>query len=675
MLFSRWLAPISMAVRNMRVRLGRTLLTSLGISLGVAVVLAIQITNQSTLDSINQLFDRAAGQANLLVAPDSILSGTGESLPQGLLYKLEKDERVEIASATLRVQSLLASQADEWRISFGVAGLSSGNVLDVYGVQLETDPLLRVYSLTEGRLPEGEAYETVVPAEYAREHGLETGDDLVILIPDGVARLEITGLLDDEGVGLLNSSAAAFTPLAVVQELFSRNGQVDEIALKIEPEIGRDAEALEEVRLSLEETIGGDGRVIYPAARGRLVARMLGTYQQGLSFFSLIAIFVGTYLIYNTFSMTVVERTREIGMLRAIGMSRWHVLGLVLVEAGVLSVLGSLAGLVLGIGLARGLMVAMGALIATGESVLNVPAVGLIQSLAVGMGVTLAAALLPAIKAAGISPLEALRAQGRSGEGIRPIVWISGLVLMAVGLASIYGLEYRPSVHLTVTFTNVLFILLGATLTVPLVIDWLERGTRRLTKRVYGNEGQLGSANVQRSVGRTTLTVASLIVSLAMIVGIASLSASFERDFSSWIDASLGGDLYVHSPVGMRENFARQLENVPGVEAVSPTRILVVRIAARSLPPDSRGDDDTIFYNAIEPDEFLQVGHMEFVSGQGDQEGNWTALENGGAVFISSNVAEAYGLDRGDTLYLQTRRGEQPFLIAGVVVDFFAQGQ
>jgi putative ABC transport system permease protein len=124
----------------------------------------------------------------------------------------------------------------------------------------------------------------------------------------------------------------------------------------------------------------------------------------------------------------------------------------------------------------------------------------------------------------------------------------------------------------------------------------------------------------------------------------------------------------------MRESFGRQLESVPGVSAVSPVKILVIRIAQRSLPPDV-GDDDTIFYNAIEIASFRRVGRMQFVSGQGDPEENWDALEKGNAVFISSIVAENYNLDKGDTLYAQTRRGEQPFLIAGVVVDFFAQGQ
>ena len=215
---SPWLAPISLALRNMRMRLGRTMLTSLGISLGVAVVLAIQITNKSTLDSINQVFDRAAGQANLLVVPDSLRNGTRESLDERLLTTMQNVESVEVASPTLRTKSLLASEAKEWRVEFGVAGLSSGNVLDVYGVQPLVDPQLRVYALAEGRLPLDGKFEVVIPIEFSDEKKLGVGDDLVILIPDGVASLEIVGLLDSEGVALLNSGVVAFAPLEVIQD-------------------------------------------------------------------------------------------------------------------------------------------------------------------------------------------------------------------------------------------------------------------------------------------------------------------------------------------------------------------------------------------------------------------------------------------------------------------------
>jgi putative ABC transport system permease protein len=139
---------------------------------------------------------------------------------------------------------------------------------------------------------------------------------------------------------LLNDGAVGFAPIGVVQDLFGRGGEYDEISLQIEQPIAESPDALEALKEALGQRLGQDSQVAYPASRGQLISQMLATYQMGLTFFSLIAIFVGAFLIYNTFSMTVVERTREIGMLRAVGMNRRQVLGMVFAEAGCSRFLG-----------------------------------------------------------------------------------------------------------------------------------------------------------------------------------------------------------------------------------------------------------------------------------------------------------------------------------------------
>ncbi|MBM3143856.1 MAG: ABC transporter permease [Chloroflexi bacterium] len=668
--FFPWLAPFFLALRNMRTRIGRTLLTLMGIVLGVAVVLAIQITNQSTLDSINQVFDRAAGQADLLVVP---ALGGQDKLDEALLPQTQALDKVQTAAPSIQVYTILAMDAESWQIDFTVTGISAGNSLQIYGIDPILDPQVRVYEIEVGRLPKPEAYETVIPASYAEEKGLKLGDDLVVLTSGETERFEIVGLLAEEGVALLNDGVVALAPLTVVQDIFDHGGELDEIALRLIPGLRNSPAALEEYKATLEQRLDNEGRVIYPAARGELVSSMLATYQQGLSFFSLIAIFVGAFLIYNTFTMTIVERTREIGMLRAIGMNRFRVIGMVLAEALTLSVVGSLIGLAAGVGLARGLMGMMGVFVNTGEQVLTITSQGLTQSLSVGVGVTLAASLLPAVQAARISPIAALRVRAHSTESVRPIIWISGMALLFVGWAMIYRIDWRPALQFPMGSGAILLIMLGATLTVPVVVALLEGVTRPLASALYGNEGSIGSSNVRRSVGRTALTVASLMVALAMIIGVGSLAYAFEVDMGAWIDTALGGDLYVRSPLVMRETFGRQLANIPGVEAVTPSRYLFVRIAAEMIPPDSQ-EDDTIYFVAIDPMSYRQVADMEFAVDQGDPDECWARLAQGGAVFISTVIADRFDLRQGDSLRLVTRRGEQEFTIAAVVVDFTGQG-
>jgi putative ABC transport system permease protein len=662
--------PFFLARRNMRSRRGRTLLTLLGIVLGVAVVLAIQVTNQSTLDSIRQVFDQATGQASLVVVP---ANQGAQKLDESAASRAERFPGVLAAAPSVRVQTLLASEAESWQIALSMTGIAAGNVLVLYGIDPELDAQVRAYKLAAGRLPVPGEYEAVLPEKYADDKKLALGDSLVILTPLGHDQLKVVGLLADEGVALINDGVVAFAPISVVQDLFDLGHDVDEVSLRLENQISENPSALEDLKQRLGERLGRDVQVIYPAARGQLVSQMMATYQLGLSFFSLIAVFVGAFLIYNTFSMTIVERTRDIGMLRAIGMGRWGIIRMVLAEAALLSLLGSLLGLGAGLLLARGLMRIVGEVIIPIQGLSSIPLQGLLESLGVGVGVTLGAALVPAIQAARISPLEALRVRSRSVERIRPRVWLSGLVMILAGYITLYHVDWPSQVRFTVGSSAILVVLFGATLTVALVSGWLERLARPLATRLYGQEGALGSANVRRSAGRTVLTVASLMVALTMIISIKSLAYSFQEDMTAWIVNALGGDLYVRSPVPMRESFANQLAVVPGVQAVTPTRIISVRAAQRSLPEDE-SVSDTIVFNAIQPETFRQIGDMEFATGQGDPVSSWQRLQAGSAVFISNVVADRYRLSQGDTLYLLTKRGERGFYIAGVVMDFTGQG-
>jgi putative ABC transport system permease protein len=666
-----FLVTFGLALRNIKARRWRTLLTLMGIVLGVAVVLAIQITNRSTLDSIRQIFDRAAGRANLLVIPTN--SRGVNALDERVLDRLVNEDGVEAAAPSLQVYTVLASEAGSFELNFNITGIAPGSMLAVFGIDPAVDAQVRVYDVVEGRLPEAGGYEVAIPEKYVVDKGYKLGDDLVIVSHEGLARLRIVGILGDDGAGLINDGAVAFTALEVVQDLFSRGRELDEIGLRIDPRISDDPRALNQLRESLSRRVGEEGRVIFPAARGELVPQMLATYQQGLAFFSLIAVFVGAFLIYNTFSMTVVERTREIGMLRAIGMSRFQVIRMVFAEAGLLAVAGCGLGLLAGALLARGLMQMMGAVVSADQNILSIPWQGLAQALLVGVGVTFGAAMLPALKASRISPLEALGVRGRTSDRVRPSVWITGLVLIIVGWIVLYFIEWRAEVLFTIGTTAILSILLGATLTVPLVVAVLEGFTRHLARWLYKNEGAIGSSNVRRAVGRTALTVASLMVALTMVIGIGSLAYSFEQDITNWIDTALGGDLYVRSPVLMRESFGNQLAAVPGVASVTPARYFEVRISPSYFSEGYQGDDILVF-NAIEPDTYRLMGDVQFASGQGDPEMNWQRLSQGGSLFISTVVSDRFGISQGDEIRLMTRRGEQTFSVAAEIADFTGQG-
>ena len=666
-----YLTPVILSLRNMRARWMRTALTCLGIVLGVAVILAISVTNDSTLASIRSVFDEASGKSNLLIQSSS---ADGGGFDESILARVQSLDGVVKAAPAAEVSTLLARDAKNWTTSLSLTARSVGANLLLLGVDSALDPEVRQYELLAGRWLEGENYEAVLTQKYADEKDLKPGDDLVVLAPGGQERLKIVGLISRNGAGLLNDGAVAFAPLTVVQDTFDRGHDIDEIDLVVTPEIANSPDDLAALKERVAARLGRDYEVSYPASRGQLVTQMLSTYQQGLSFFSVVALFVGAFLIYNAFSMTVLERTREMGLLRALGMTRLQIMGMVLSEAVVLGVLGSALGVGFGVALARGLIFLLGVVVATDINTLSIPLGGLLQSLLVGGVVTVGSALFPAVQAARASPLEALRVQGKpSSRRLRRVLWFAGLALIFIAYAALYGIPWRPEAGFPMGSLAILILLTWATLLVPAVVSLTERLARPAAMLLFGNEGRLGSGNVRRSAGRTSLTVASLMVGLAMVIANSSLAAAFTHDITAWVDTALGGDLYVRAPIPMREQFERQLAVFPGVEGITKIRYFSVKVSPSMIPPEA-AEEDTIIYASIDPDTYRAVSELEFAANQGDRDANWARFQQGDAVFISTVVADRYHLKQGGRLRLITRRGEHDFYVAAVAVDFTGQG-
>lgn len=665
------LAPFSLAARNMRTRWLRTGLTCLGIVLGVAVILAISIANDSTLASIRSVFDEASGKASLYVESSS----TSQSgFDQSVTARIESTAGVMIAAPAVQATTLLAEDAKDWQFAVSLGGVASGNYLQMLGIDPDTDALVRQYTLIGGRWLKPQRYEALIVEDFAFEKGLSVGEDLTILVPGGVERLRIVGLLRREGAGMLNDGKIVFAPIDVVQHLFDRGGDIDEVSIVTTPEIANSPAQLAALKTALSARLGEKSYTVsYPASRGQLVTQMLSTYQQGLSFFSVVALFVGAFLIYNTFTMTVLERTQEIGMLRALGMTQAQVIGLVLAEALVLAIIGSVAGVLFGVVLAQGLIWMLGAVVGTAVDFSSIPPAGLATSVAIGVAVTLGSALLPAWQAARISPIEALRVRAKTSARVPRRTWISGLTLLVAAWLSLYYVPWPPDISFTAGSISILLLLLGATLTVPACVNAAERVTRPAVLLLFGNEGRLGSGNVQRSSGRTALTVAALMVGLSMVIANSSLAEAFIHDITSWVETALGGDLYVRAPIPMREQFERQLAIVPGVEGITKIRYFSVKVA-RSQIPAALADQDTILFAAIDPQTYRAVGEFQFAADQGDADDNWARFGQDGALFISTTVADRFGLAQGDTFSLMTRRGEHAFVVAAIAVDFTGQG-
>ena len=656
-----------LAFRNLTTRRARTLLTTLGIVLGVAVILAISITNQSTLSSINTIFDEASGLAHLVVAPSSYTGTTG--FAESTLSRVRGLPGVAQAVPTLQMRALPTRDAAGWKFEFGLGGTSGGNDLVLFGIDPAADRQARVYKVEAGRFlePGERSYSALFTQDYADEKSISPGEDVDVLLPGGrVATLRAVGFLRKDGPGLINSGSVAFVPLEALQEMSARAGELDQIDVVAQPEVAASVERLADLKHRLEDKLGAKYVVNYPAQRGQVVTQQLATYQQGLSFFSMIALFVGGFLIYNAFTMTIVERTQEIGLLRALGVSRAQVTRLIVIEALILGVIGSTLGVAFGLLLARGLIGLMSAVTATDIIAVTVPADGLLMSLSVGLGATLVSALLPALRASRISPLAALRVRGQDNPSGAPgrFALLAGVELVAVAVATIYFVPLRSSVVFPIGSGMVFVMFLGATLMVPAAVQRLERLFRPIVIRLFGAEGRLGSGNIERSRGRASLTVAALMTGIAMVISIGAMGRSFQTDIDSWVNSSVGGDLLVRSPVLMRIDFGARLAAIPGVQAVTPARYFGVKPAH---------DDAGLVFQAIDPGTYFKVASFQYAEDKQDAAQIERDLA-AGQLLVSTTVADRYDLKRGDTFELETRRGVQGFRVAGLVSDFTSQG-
>jgi len=657
---------VSLALVSLRARPLRTILTAFGVILGVAVILAISTTNVSTLAALTEVFSQASGKAHLTI---SLFDSGAEGFTEDTLKRASSVPGVAALAPVVRGQAALADASAPAQIELSMLGAASGGLL-IYGIDPKLDLNAREYKILEGEFlsPDRNAYDILLVKNFADEKKIRLGNEVTLLSPGGSAQFDVVGLMDRDGPGLLNNGAFAAIPIETAQELFLRAGSLDQIDVVALPEASA-GDALEALKGTLQARLGPDYTVTYPAAQGQRVSQMLSGYQMGLNMFSAIAIFVGGFLVYNAFSMTVVERTREIGMLRTLGMTRRQILRQMLAEAAIIGVAGSLLGIGAGVLLARGLIRVMELAIAQEVRSVQVPASGVVTAFLVGVIVTLFAAAIPAWQAGRISPLEALRVRGSSQEGwfVRR-GWLAGIILLVASVLLIIMAPFPAAVQEQMRDMMVMNLFLGGTLLVPAVVNVAERTIRPVLRRIYGGEGQLGSRNVQRARLRTALTVAALMSGVAMVLSIRAITAAFSQDIGSWIQKYIGGDVYVHSSLNMRADLERRLAAVEGVEAVTPIRYLDVR---RILP---EGGDERLAFMAVDPASYLTVTSFVFSGEQGDPDELANRLAEGDTVFVSSVLSEKYGLGAGDTIRLATRRGDRDFQIAAVVVDFYNQG-
>ena len=646
-----------LAFRNLWARKMRTLITASGIALGIAAMLAVSVMAASTAQSLKDFFAQSSGRANLAVTESS---NTGEGLAARTLLRVDAFDGVQAAVGTTLNRVMLV--AKDKTVS-----------LAIYGVDPAVDQTMRTYKLASGRFLEAreKGHNILLAGKFAADHKIALGDTISLLLTTGAEeKFKVVGLLADEGAGHLENGSVGFVNLPVAQDTFARGNRFDTIDIVAAPEIANSTARLNVLKDALQNELGEKFTVASPSSTGDSISQAVGSLNTGLSFFSMIALFVGMLLIYNTFQMTVAERTREFGMLRSLGASKGQVLRLVLIEAVFLGLIGSGVGIGIGLFLSIPLVNVMSSMFGIPLETFVVPTEGLIQAVLIGLITTLIAAFMPAWQASRISPTEALRARGGRSEGfLMRHSWQIGLALAALAVLSgfhIISLGSGPQ-FFVVTF-------LAAILLMPNIILLLERGGRGLIRLVYGPMGPIGSRNLARSKARSSLTVGVLMIGVVLTVAMGAMSVSFKAAMNAWVNSAIGGDFFITSSDSMREDLARDILAVKGVAAVTPQTLTYQKVVGFTNAQGYTTRDDLIELVGVDPATFLQVNAFQFVGGE-DQTTAMNQLVGGDVVFLSTTLRDKWGVKDGDTVRIRTARGERDFQIAAMIASFWSGGQ
>jgi putative ABC transport system permease protein len=449
--------------------------------------------------------------------------------------------------------------------------------------------------------------------------------------------------------------------IATAQEALGEVGRLSHIDL-ILPE--GDAGALERVRALLPV----DARALPVAARTGAVEQMTAAFRTNLTALSLLALVVGTFLIYNSMTFSVVQRRPLFGTLRCLGVTRGEVARMVLGEAALVGAIGSLLGIGLGVLLGQGAVRLVTQTINDLYFVVTVrgiviPPESLIKGAAAGILATIAAALAPAWEAASIPPRMALSRSGLEDRArkLLPALTLGGFGGIAFGA----GLLLVPTRSLEVSFAGLFGLTVGFALLAPATTLLISRLVLPLTNALFGAPGRMAPRSVTGALSRTAVAIAALMVAVSVTVGVGLMVGSFRSTVVDWLGQTLWGDVYVSAPALTATRSPEPLD--PRVaEIVASWPGAQRHDALRST--DVSSPQGPIAVTAVSDEDF--TAPRIFVSTDGTREDARRAVQNG-AVLASEPLANRLALPaRGAKITLYTDQGPKEFPIAGIYRDY-----
>ncbi|MEW1684221.1 FtsX-like permease family protein [Streptomyces sp. NPDC093594] len=578
------------SMRNFLAHKGRMALSAVAVLLSVAFVCGTLVFTDTMGTTFDKLFAATSSDVTVSAKDASdggeTTSGNGKPpvVPAAVVDEVRAAEGVKSAEGTVFSTSVTVVDGDKDSLSPTSGGPT------IVGSWNRNDA--RTMEITDGAAPRG-ADQIMVDADTADKHDLALGDEIGVISALGTHTVKISGIAD---YTVTNPGAAIFfLDTATAQRtLVGESGVYTNVNVTAAAGVSDD-----QLKRNVLTALGTDYKVQTAKesadANKESVGDFMGVLKYAMLGFAGIAFLVGIFLIINTFSMLVAQRTREIGLMRAIGSSRKQVNRSVLIEALLLGVVGSVLGVGAGIGLAVGLMKLMGLMgmeLSTGDLTIawTTPALGLL----LGVVVTVLAAYLPARRAGKISPMAALRDAGTPADAkagrIRGLI---GLVLTGAGGYALYlaGSADKATEGSLWLGLGVVLSLIGFVVVGPVLASGVVRVLGAVLLRAFGPVGRMAERNALRNPRRTGATGAALMIGLALVACLSVVGSSMVASAGEELDKAVGTDFIIQNDQGqlVTPEAVEAVRSTPGVDRVTEYKWT----QADFTTPDGKTSDDT----------------------------------------------------------------------------------
>jgi len=638
---STTLEMAAMALAYLRGRKLRTALTTLAIVFGVALIFAINVTLPNMLSAFKQTMSATSGEADLTF---SHISGESFAMDR-TLRAVASVKGVQAVTGILRRQVTLPPSG----------GFGKAEQIELVGIDPMTSEQVRPHIIGKGRfLKPDDTNVALLPAgigELAPD--FDTGGTFQLITVNGTQEYTIIGLLVEKG----NLYAPQVTvTLSDAQAALNQIGLINNMEIALQPGVDRAA-----VTADIQKALGSN---FIPNASGSQLD-MLAAAQIGFAIFNLmglLALFLGAFLIFNTFRTVIVERRHDLAMLRAIGATGRQLTIMILIESLLQGMAGTLIGIVLGYLMAVGLSNGVNNILAQYYQGLHltvgVTAGAVLGAVVLGLITTLIAGYWPARSASRISPLEGLR-PSRPSDVRRAARWglIAGVIIMVVAAIMLVS-------STKTTAMGAIIFLIGMILAAPGLVVPVANLFSPILSLWYAREGDLARGNLTRQPGRVAITASTLMIGLAVLIMIAALVNSMSTFVVSLSEHTFASDIVIMpqtlavygSVVGANEELSKRLQAVPNVQTVASLRYA-----------SSVANGQSLEVLGIDPNTYPKLSTIDFI--RGTPEEAFPALTSGRNAVINSLIASGLKLDIGSDFPIETPNGPITYHVVGIAND------